>query len=76
MNYSFSWAMQYLKKGMMMEFSEERFIAVGENEIILGTIALLKNKTSFYKKFGFKKEGVMKDQFKKGENITIMSRFI
>ena len=43
MNYSFSWAMKYLKKGMMMEFSEERFIAVDKNENIFGTIALLKS---------------------------------
>ncbi|MDO8537425.1 MAG: GNAT family N-acetyltransferase [archaeon] len=120
MNYSFSWAMQYLKKGMVMEFSEERFIAVDENENILGTIALLKNnyyvaeirdevwqndligslllqelvmfakknkikklfslalknKISFYKKYGFKKEGMLKDQFKKGEHVAIMSKFI
>ena len=120
MNYSFSWAMKYLKKGMMMEFSEERFIAVDKNENIFGTIALLKsnyyvaeirdevwkndligsllleelmkfskknkikklfslalkNKTSFYKKHGFKKEGMLKDHFKKGENVTIMSKVI
>lgn len=36
----------------------------------------LKNKVRFYRKHGFVKEGLLKDQFKKGENVTIMSKFL
>lgn len=36
----------------------------------------LKNKVNFYGRHGFKKEGVLKDHFKKGENLAIMSKFL
>lgn len=36
----------------------------------------LKNKVKFYRKHGFGKEGLLKDHFKKGEHLTIMSKFI
>ncbi|HLD57947.1 MAG TPA: GNAT family N-acetyltransferase [archaeon] len=32
--------------------------------------------TGFYKHLGFKKEGVLKDHFSKGEDLTIFSKFL
>ncbi|MGD0728771.1 MAG: GNAT family N-acetyltransferase [Candidatus Micrarchaeaceae archaeon] len=36
----------------------------------------LKDKVGFYKKQGFVKEGLLKNHFKFGEDITIMSKFL
>ncbi|MBI2583447.1 MAG: GNAT family N-acetyltransferase [Candidatus Aenigmarchaeota archaeon] len=32
--------------------------------------------TKFYRKFGFKKEGVLKSHYAKGEDLVIMSKFL
>ena len=37
---------------------------------------VLKNKMEYYKVLGFKKEGLLKNHFIKGEDLTIMSKFI
>lgn len=115
-----SWTLDYLKNGMTFEMKEERLILLGNEEKILGTIALLmynenvaeirdevweddkfgslllaylivyakkkkfrkiyslslKNKIKFYRNNGFIKEGFLRDQFKKGEHVTVMSKFI
>lgn len=36
----------------------------------------LKNKVNLLKQAGFEKEGLLKSHFKKGENLTIMSKFL
>lgn len=36
----------------------------------------LKDKVGFYKKHGFSKEGLLKNHFKTGEDIAVMSRFL
>jgi N-acetylglutamate synthase-like GNAT family acetyltransferase len=36
----------------------------------------LKNKIKFYRKHGFKKEGLLRNQFEKGEHVTVMSKFL
>jgi len=36
----------------------------------------LKDKIMFYRNHGFVKEGLLRSQFKKGEHVTVMSKFI
>lgn len=120
MQFSLSWTLNYLKKGMTTEMTSERFVAKDSSGRIVGTIALLKyekyiaeirdeiwenddvgtqliesliayaakhairklyslslkDKVRLYRKRGFVKEGMLKSQFRPGEHVTVMSKFL
>jgi len=67
---------QYRNKGYGKKIIEETIEIAKRLKIRKLYVLTFSQLTKFYKSLGFKKEGVLKDHFAEGENLTIMSKFL
>ncbi len=65
---------QYRKMGYGKKIIEELLILSQKLKVRKVHVLTFSRLTKFYKQLGFKKEGVLKSHYAKGEDLTIMSK--